>query len=247
MITIHGNDPVGPFTPAGLLQKAADEFKDIDFELFVEGGGQAGSPQWAMDNYRLNGQHNGDCSVLFYTQPGWGRIFEQQRGRYNIQCQTYACDPEFHKRHDVKEIYDVGFIGQPDGDDRANYLAAIKEAFPNSLISNGTPNEELPKALSECKVLFNHIKTEEINIRFFENMALGAQVVTHSPALHLYANEGEHYLSCKTPEEAVAQIKFLLENEDKRKKMIEDSRKHAVKNHTYKHRLLSMLRFVNKI
>ena len=249
MITIHGNDPVGEFTPAGLLQKAANkkEFKGIDFDLYCEDRGQPGLPQWSFDNYRLNGQFNAEASIHFYTQPGWGNNFEKILGRYRSQCHSYACDPDFHRPHEVEKIYDVGFIGQLDGDDRSNYLDLIRANFPKCFISSSTPNENVPLELSKCKVLFNHIRTEEINIRFFENLAIGAQVVTHSPALHLFANEGEHYLSCKTPEEAIEKMKLLVEDDEKREKMAKDARSHALANHTYRHRLIGMLKFANKI
>lgn len=248
MITIHGNEPVGEFTPAGLLQKAADRLNlNIDFDLYCEGYGQPDQPQWTFDNYRLNGDHKKESSIMFYTQPGWGKDFERSMNRYKVKCESYACDPDFHKPHKVDKIYDVGFIGQSGGDDRDNYLKLIAETFPKSLIAGDIPNEKVPLELSKCKVLFNHIRTEEINIRFFENLAIGAQVATHAPALHLFAIEDEHYVTCKTPQEAIEKIQSLLDDDARREKMAKEARKHAIKYHTYDHRIKSMLKFAGKI
>lgn len=245
MIKVHYETPNNRIPPAELLQRAADSLNlDIDFELFCEPHNQPGQYNWAFDNYRLNGTYASEPKVLFYTQPGWGNNFEKQFGRYNVQCQSYAVDEDFHKPFPEEKIYDVGFIGEPHGDDRATYLELMKNNF-NCFIASDVNNVELPVILSRCKVLFNHIRTEEVNIRFFENMALGVQVTTHSPALHLFAEEYKHYIAVRSPEEAVDEIKKLLQDEDRQKLIAHQAREHVVKYHTYKDRLLSMLKFVD--
>lgn len=247
MIQIHYE--AGQFlSPAKCLQKAADalDLKDIDLEIFTEPCVASGKPHWAFDNYRLNGSQGGEASVVFYTQPGWGNYFEKLKGRQNIQLQSYAVDPELHKPYPEEKIYDVGFIGQFDGDDRPQYLDVIRNNF-NCFISNGVASEDLSVSLSRCKVLFNYIRTEEINIRFFEELAIGTQITSYSPALHLFAREGIDYATYKTPEEAVAKIRFLLDHEDVCSAIAKNARSWVLQYHTYDHRIRSMLEFLRLI
>lgn len=233
--------------PVDFLEKALLKYyPDVDFELYCEPFFKEGKPHWAFDNYRC-GFDLTSPSPLFYTQPGFGKTFEVY-GRENIKCVTYACDPDTHIALDSKKIYDVGFIGELKDDisQRRQYIEVIDENF-NAFLSNDILTKDLSKIYSQCKVIFNHIRTEEINIRFFEGLALGAMVCSYSPALHLFAEEGKHYLTFKTPEEAVEKIKFLLENDDVREKMAKEAREHVMKNHTYKHRAEEMLRFMGKV
>jgi spore maturation protein CgeB len=199
-------------------------------------------PHFAFDNYRCNGAVSYDASVLFYTQPGWGKHFEEKMGRNRVKCVTYACDPEVHKAVKLPYVYDVGFIGELHDvhGERQAQLSYLDENFI-CYISDSTPTQEIARELSKCKVLFNQIRYEEINIRFFEAMALGIQVVSYSPALHLFAEEGKHYLSYKTIEEASELIQMLLDNDTLREEMKAASIKHALENHTYDHRIKEMM------
>jgi len=247
MIEVIYEKPSNRIPPAEFLQRAADsmpELSHLDLKIVCEPRYEPDMVYWAFDNYRIKGNVSGPPKKLFYTQPGWGQYFETQYGRYNIQCQSYAIDPDFHKPVDMEPEYEVGFVGQLDGDDRPEYIDKLKENFKVH-ISDSVSNEELPKVLSNCKILFNHIRTEEVNIRFFEAMALGAQVVTHAPALHMFATEGEHYISIKSSDEMVEEIKKLLADDGRRREIARKARQHVLEHHTYKHRLLSMLKFLD--
>lgn len=235
--------------PQDLLRRAGAKLLEKEptrkFEVFCEPVSADGKPYWAMDNYRLNGRVEGTPSHLFYTQPGWGSYFEGRYGRTKIKLVTYACDPELHNYIPGEKIYDVGFIGQLHDihGERQNYLEALKAKF-NCYISDETPSHEIAKKLSQCKVLFNHIRYEEVNIRFFESLALGTQVCSYSPALHVYATEGEDFLTFKSIPEAMQKIEGLLGDNDRIERMRLSARTKAL-NNTYTHRAKEMLQFVS--
>lgn len=243
MIQYRKSSILGIVTPADMLQKAMTEM-GVDFELYCEDSFKEGKPHWAFDNYRTGGTMGLGASHLFYTQPGWGSYFEQKFGRDKIKCVTYAVDKDIYPKVRAKKIYDVGFIGNVnDNDGRQVYLKAIEEKF-NCFISREVPTASITAELAKCEVVFNQIRYEEINIRFFECLAAGAQVVSYSPTLHYFAEEGKHYLTYKTPEEAIAKIQYLLDNPDVAKKMASEARKHVLKHHTYKHRVKEMMDFL---
>lgn len=233
--------------PAELLEMAFKKYyPNEDIELYCEPYIEPQKAHWSFDNYRCSGALQGGFP-LFYTQPGWGANFDKM-GRTNNKCVTYACDPEIHKPVDIKKTFDVGFIGSGSSEncDRDEYLQAINVNF-NALIRDDVLSKDLSKEYSKCKVIFNHIRYEEINIRFFEGLALGAMVVSYTPCLHYFAQEEKHYLSFRSVEEAISQINFLLEHDKIREKMAKDARKHVIKYHTYKNRAEEMLSFIRKV
>jgi len=234
--------------PADFLKRASEKYyPDIDWELYCEPFVAPGKPYWAFDNFRLNGAERGG-NPIFYTQPSYGLEFAKNGQKNNVKCVTYACDPEVHKPVDVEKEYEVGFIGcggDPTGE-RDAMLDLIRTKY-KSLVTDQVASENLGLEYSKCKVIFNHIRYEEINIRFFEGLALGAMVCSYSPNLHLYAEEGKHYLSFRTQEECWEKIDFLLKNDTIRTDMAKAARQHALKFHTYKNRVEEMLIFLNLI
>jgi hypothetical protein len=233
--------------PQDLLRKAGETYyPHIEFRVNCEPYSIAGEPYWAFDNYRCGGRIEGAPSHIFYTQPSWGMHFAERYPRDTIKCVTYACDPELHKAIDVEKEYDVGFIGTfMDGDGRKDVMDAIQKEF-KCLVSSSTPSDQISTVLSKCKVLFNHIRYEEVNIRFFEALAIGAQVCTYTPNLNLFATEGESYLTFKSIPEAITKIRLLLNDEPRRMKMAGNARRSAL-NNTYRHRAHDMLAFLNLI
>lgn len=240
---IHYRPGTSTLTPPEMLEKAMRDLNS-DFDLYCEDKYLEGKPHWAMDNYRLGGTIGKGVSHLFYTQPGWGLAFEKEFGRNKIKCVTYAVDEEIYPEVKSEKIYDVGFIGTfNDNDGRYDFIENLKSKF-NCFISSELATHKITEELAKCRVLVNHIRYEEINIRFFECMASGAQVVSYSPALSLFAQEGIHYLTFKTPDEAVEKIQFLLDHPEVAEKMTKEARKHVLANHTYKHRVKEMIAFL---
>ncbi len=234
----HSNKDV--LTPADLLAKAYKEM-GANFDLYCEDLFEENKPHWAFDNYRINGAMGSGASHLFYTQPGWGKYFADLMGREKVKLLTYAVDEEIYPEIESKEIYDVGFIGNINDDDgRSEVIDFLQRNF-KCYISTSTPTREIAKELSQCKVVFNHIRYEEINIRFFESLACGAQVVSYSPALHLFAKEYKHYMKYRTLPELSDVIKFLINFPDVRKTMKKAARAEVLKRHTYKQRVIEII------
>lgn len=234
-----------PFFPANLLKKAFDKYyPDVEFELFCEPFFAGGRPHWAFDNFRLAGAMSYEVYPLFYTQPSYGLEIAKHIDKASIKCVTYAVDAEIYPSVKRKKKYDVGFVGNMMPEDGREEFFKILHSKFNCFISSTTPTNKISAVLAACKVLINPQRFEEINIRFFEAMACGAQVVSYSPVLHLFAEEGKHYLTYKTPEEAVEKIDYLLKHDTIREQMAKDARKHVIANHTYKHRAQEMLNFL---
>jgi len=220
---------------AGLLEKELLKYDFIDVDLVVEGrtGGEVHfSQDWPIIT--------SDNKFMFYSLPSFKGIFEEKFGK-NCALVTYAADPFFHKPLKVEKTYDIGFIGKIYYGERDEYRQLLSSKF-NCFFKEDLDGTKIPDILSRCKILFNHTRPEiDVNLRFFESMALGCQVMLRTPSLHLFAETTNHYWGYSTPEQCISVVEMLLKNDDLREKTAINARKHFLSNHTYAHRVASII------
>lgn len=230
-------------TPPELLEKAMGEL-GVDFDLWCEDQIQVDKPHWAFDNFRTGGRVEHQPSKLFYTQPSWGLHFMDKVGKDKVKLLTYAVDEEIYPEVEDEQVYDIGFIGNViDGDGREEWLNLVKDKY-NCFFSSSVATKYQAREYAKCKVIYNPIRFEEVNIRFFEALACGVQLCSYSPALNLFAEEGKHYLAFRDENELFTKLDHLLENPNVRKKMRKEARKEVLRRHTYKHRVKEILNFI---
>lgn len=233
-------EPNTEFLFAGLLEKEIQKtVTDLDYSILVEP--RVGSDIFFAQDWKIESKEDAyGADFCFYTQPSQR---ESMTRIYGKKCAlvTYAADPILHKPVPCEKEYDVGFIGSPTGDDRFEYLEALRTSNYKVFISSNIPGNELTHRLSRCKILFNHIRFVDVNLRFFENMALGCQVVNRKPELEEFAKEGVHYLGCSSPKEMIEVIDGLLHNPKQIEKITINSRTHFLSNHTYSHRVNAII------
>ena len=154
---------------------------------------------------------------------------------------TFAADAEFHKPVRGEKTHDIGFIGHNYYHEREVYLQELEKLRPRSFLNlSEVAGQDVPKNLSRCKVLFNHIRVDGVNYRFFESLALGCQVVNRTSHLNEIATEGVHYLAYSSPEELFAVVERLLGDDDLRMKIAHQARSHFLAYHTCDHRALAI-------
>lgn len=227
-------------TPPDFLIKAMGEL-GVDFDLWCEDQKKSGKPHWAFDSWRINGTICPDASKLFYTQPSWGKAFTELVGINNAKCVTYAVDEEIYPEINREQEYDLGFIGNMlEGDGRRELFEKLKSKY-TCFISHSIDPRGIAVEYAKCKLIINPQRFEEINIRFFEALASGVQIVSYSPALHLFAEDGKDYVSYRSVEELYGIIDTLLEDSNRRKEIKKRARESVLTRHTYKHRVREMM------
>jgi hypothetical protein len=215
------------------------------FEIYMEPNHVSGKPYWALDNTRLKGQFENkikDASCVFYTQPCMKEYFSLLNPK--VKLSMLAGYADFHKPYPEEEkIFDVGYIGQSvDGRGEAlDYLRSYFKVYAEEHVY-----EDYSQRLSRCKVLFNKSRLGELNLRVYESMAIGALVTDYIEDLKYVGEEGKHFLTYKTMEEAKKKIQYLLDNPDIREQMEKDAREHFLNNHTFLHRLNSMCLYMKQ-
>jgi spore maturation protein CgeB len=228
---------------AGFLEKEMEKHQtDVGGTIWIE-------PKYGNDiqfsqDYLPDFKYN-PYRFVFYTLPSLKKDIELSMGK-NCALVTYAADPEFHKVQPVEKKYDVGFIGKQYYPERIKYLQVIEKFWPRSFLNlDKCPPIDIPLRLSECKVLFNHTRPEiDVNLRFFEEMALGCQVMLRTPYLNEFAEEGVHYMGYSSNEELVEVLDRLLKDDELRNKIARQAREHFLQHHTYKHRAQSIINHI---
>ncbi len=163
-----------------------------------------------------------------------------------------AIDPVIHRRYtDIPQDVDFvisGSYGHSQGIyNQRNYLTGLlKERFTYSDEGNGKPPEEYIKGLNRAKVQF--IRSMDVNgrgeiaQRFFECLAIGPVLTNWVPELeHTGLIEDTHYMAYRNDEEMLRKMKVLIDNDELRDKIAVAGRQAALLNHTYEHRLISIL------
>lgn len=227
----------------GLLAKELEKHEAMDLQVSVE------PKRWEnyiSQDYFIS-KKDYPFKYVFYALPSVGEEYKKEMGDH-CSLLTYAADPELHSPKPVKKLYDVGFIGRPYYRDRQSYLKTIEKLCPRSFYNSyETAGVLVPDRLSECKILFNHTRPEiDVNLRFFESMALGCQVMLRNKVLDQFAIDGVHYMCYSSQGELVDLIKTLLADDDLRLRIAHNARQHFLKNHTYKHRAKSIIKHLTE-
>ena len=230
---------------AGLLEKEMiNHPTDINLTINIDPCISANDIYYSQDT-TLKGDKV-EHEFVFFIEPSWREHFQ---GKYKNKCAlvTYAADPLIHKPYNLEKDYDIGFIGNINGDDRIEYLNALKSSGLKCYISSNIPGNIMASELSRCKLLFNHIRFVDINLRFFETMAIGCQLVNRKSSLKEFAEENIHYFGYDNPTEMLLIVKRLLKDDDLRNRTSLRARSHFLSNHTYAHRSQSIINHLTEI
>ncbi len=110
--------------------------------------------------------------------------------------------------------------------------------------------KELPLLYNACKINFNATSLqmkEAVNQRVFDVPACSAFLLTdHQESLHELFDTGSEVVTYKDKEEIPGLVKYYLDNPSARDRIVERARSRVLNEHTYKHRLNSMIEFMKK-
>jgi hypothetical protein len=204
---------------------------------------QEGVPScyWEIDCHLIQGrktEYYEKVDKVYIAQSPFLGLYPKEKSFYL----PLACDPERHKRiSGVSQQYDIGFLGNDTYPERRTLLEQLQCNF-NVLRDTAEPGIPYSTKLSGCKIIFNRSLSQDVNMRFFEAISIGRLLLTdYLPAQDDFAVIGEHYDTYKDFEDLKNKVKKYLKEDKLREKIATDGADHMHKNHTYKHRLLSVL------
>ena len=158
----------------------------------------------------------------------------------------HAFSEDYHKEQDVDKEFDVVMIGRIDDTyiERNRVLKLIDDKF--KLLAGqedfGIPYSE---GMSKGKVIFNQSLGEKnIPMRFFEGMAIGCLFENYNGNLDELATPFEHYIPYYNDKDLMIKLYYYLNHPEEIDLIKKQARKHALSNHTYKHRARKILEYV---
>jgi len=168
-----------------------------------------------------------------------------------VEWIAHACDPEIHKKLNLKKKYAVGFVGSygGEGSKRQELLLKVKSQFPASFIGNA-PHMQMSKIYSSSKIGINYSLNNDINMRMFEILGCGAMLITNKieeNGFNELFEEGRHVVIYETKEELLTLIDYYLLHREEREKITRAGYELAINQHTYKHRLKKMFEVIRQV
>lgn len=192
-------------------------------------------PTWEHANNISN--RIDDCDIIFSTH----------------KDVPYKDSPKFvylpHASHsswlgNVEKEYDVFLPPWPNNgryDERAEISQKIMKMFNATTVPYGTPTEEYIKQMSKCRLIFNWSAGGDVNRKIFDGMMHGVLVTNDLKGL----DDLNRDLMFVT-DDPVETIDYLLMQDQMIKDIDQMSTEYVLKEHTYHHRLLTILAEINK-
>jgi len=197
---------------------------------------------WEIDNHIHRGADVDKyerVDHVFVTQKHFLDLYPKEKTSWL----PLAADPEKHRLFEEEPLeYDVGFLGNDTYPRRRELLDKIGENF-KLLRSTSAPGEEYSRKLSRCKILFNCSMDNDLNMRVFESISIGRLLLTDKvDGIDDLLTDGEHYVSYYDWEDLEKQISHYLNPESSREKIAKAGAEWIRAQHTYQHRLETILK-----
>lgn len=95
----------------------------------------------------------------------------------NVYWLPLGADEEFHSKKSGATKYDVAFVGNLSWGHRKNVLKKLKKDFQPSYIGQAS-HEKIGEIYGEAKIVFNISINDDLNMRVFEALCSGADLIT---------------------------------------------------------------------
>ncbi|QDU10762.1 glycosyltransferase [Gimesia aquarii] len=167
----------------------------------------------------------------------------QHEGIVSALWLPLACDPEIHRPYSEPKQYDFSFVGNLVGQERCALLESLNEKYPDCFIGQ-TYFEEMARTYAASHVIFNRSVKNDVNMRVFEALGCGGLLLTNDLSENGQAElftDGKHLVTYQCLEELCDKMDYYLKRETERNKIARQGHKLAVSQHTYQHRMQSLL------
>lgn len=237
-----------------------EEAGGADLLLVIEGenylpvelqGASAMTAWWAIDNHlhaRPGGWHlrlAREFDSVFVAQRDYLSAFTGVGAR--AAWLPLGCAPAVHRRvPDLEEDYEVLFVGNVRSFHRRRrrLLDRLAKTFQVTELQ-GVFREDMARAYSRAKVVFNCSLAGDMNMRVFEGLCSGSLLVTDrvlNGQEDLFAS-GEHLLTYDD-EDLVEVVAAALADDARRREIGARGAELVTRHHTYTHRMEALLRAV---
>lgn len=167
-------------------------------------------------------------------------------GNPNVYWLPLACDPEIHGKKETEKKYDVGFVGSvtPSHVRRKLLLDRIGKHF--NLYVDRKFMDEMAMVFSQSKIVFNQAIKNDLNMRVFEALCSGSLLITDNAEGLTDFFQNRKHLAIYEDESLVGIIRYYLNHPEEMARIAEQGRQEVLANHTYEHRIQTMMNTLDK-
>lgn len=201
-----------------------------------------------------------DCTEFNYARP-YDAVFVAQRayvrrfveaGARSAYWLPLACDPRAHFPVPCDPDFDIAFVGAIERavhTTRAARLARLAERF-SVLAATAVDTDTMSKAYARARLGFNSSVARDVNMRVFEVMAMGVPLLANRDAaanglLDLF-EEDRHFIGYDDAD-LLERAQYGLADARTRQRIATAARDAVLANHTYDHRVRSILDTVAEV
>ena len=223
---------------------------------------------WAVDthlgyDYRLFKAKQFDY-VFCAQQEGVEKM--KRDGIENCYWLPLACHPPAHPnmvemmqseelskiggRDGLSKQYDIGFVGFVNDatglgmNNRLEHLHRLFGEFTNSWLTANVFFEDMAVRYIRARLGFNVSIRNDLNMRFFEIPSIGTCMLTNRDQVgwdEIGFEEGKHFLGFQGFDEMIEKAQWGLDHPDEREQIAKAGMEEVRTNHTYVHRMESLL------
>jgi len=185
--------------------------------------------------------------AVFVAQKDYLARYQQAVEHAQVYWLPLAAAPDVHRQLDLPKLYDVGFVGNlaraHRGTARARRLRLIAERFRTNDFDRQYTPEQVGQVYSQSRIVFNTSIAGDVTMRVFEGTACGTLVITDSVANGLsdLFEIGNELVTYADEADLVNKIAYYIEQTDERERIARAGHKRALAQHTYAHRMQTML------
>jgi glycosyltransferase involved in cell wall biosynthesis len=182
-----------------------------------------------------------DC--VFLAQKGQLELFKNA-GIEHVFWVPLGCSNDLHDVGILDRIYDIAYVGSfsaEEHDRRRLMFDQLKTQFPNNKIGRFWPRE-MARIYGQSKIVVNACYNRDVNMRVFEALASGALLITdEAEGLEDLFQDRIHLVIYHSDDELPELIQYYLQNDEDRERIARAGQELALKEHTYGHRLNTIL------
>lgn len=248
--------------------KAAENFGKFDLNLWVDHGEDGldvpldwipPSPNayWVSDthidakgyNYRLEMAKQFDH--VFCCQKRAMEDFVRDGVHPDkVHFLPHAVEPDVYKPYSIIEKWDWAFIGHLNSQFRVDIMDRFCKEIPSWYLGWRMPQapgfnvfDDVAKKFSQARIVVSNSIKDDINMRTFEAMACKRPLLTNSiPHLGDMFEHDKDLVLYSSIDDAIDKARALLADDEKRRFIAENGYNKVLAEHTYKHRMLDILR-----
>lgn len=207
----------------------------------------------SIDTWQSPGDYV-DAQCYDFTFAAQQSFVERLRaaGASNVSWLPLGCNPAAHFPKDIKPDLDIAFVGNvilPVHQQRHELLKRLQTSFSTAVVTRAF-GDEVCEIMARGRLAFNHCAVFDVNMRVFEAMAMGRPVLTNRDAeyngLFDLFTDGEHLIAYDNENDIVDKASYYLTHDEEREAIARKGYERVLANHTYLHRVDTILETVNQ-